>query len=296
MLGLYSATQYRALESQYKKADKLAKELQARVNDLESKAESSKLLVDYNELKISHQALVAKEAIEAKTIETLDAAVQEYKTKIAALSSSDTGVSTKPNNESKEKITDIAKEVNNYKEEIKSLQDKIISLSKENENINNLYASTSAKLEALNKNADSYQLTAAKSEKRSRELEEINKNLSKSLNDLKQENENLSKDKNILITKEATFKNRIAELEAENEKLRSEAKNAKTIDTATSTVDSSKGEVVTIRVKENKDSSVVFKANGEVIKDFVQFYKGSSVTIECYKDGKLTDSFIVEEN
>ena len=296
MLGLYSATQYRALESQYKKADKLAKELQARVNDLESKAESSKLLVDYNELKISHQALVAKEAIEAKTIETLDAAVQEYKTKIAALSSSDTGVSTKPNNESKEKITDIAKEVNNYKEEIKSLQDKIISLSKENENINNLYALTSAKLEALNKNADSYQLTAAKSEKRSRELEEINKNLSKSLNDLKQENENLSKDKNILITKEATFKNRIAELEAENEKLRSEAKNAKTIDTTASNVDSSKGEVVTIRVKENKDSSVVFKANGEVIKDFVQFYKGSSVTIECYKDGKLTDSFIVEEN
>ena len=296
MLGLYSATQYRALESQYKKADKLAKELQARVNDLESKAESSKLLVDYNELKISHQALVAKEAIEAKTIETLDAAVQEYKTKIAALSSSDTGVSTKPNNESKEKITDIAKEVNNYKEEIKSLQDKIISLSKENENINNLYASTSAKLEALNKNAESYQLTAAKSEKRSRELEEINKNLSKSLNDLKQENENLSKDKNILITKEATFKNRIAELEAENEKLRSEAKNAKTIDTTASNADSSKGEVGTIRVKESKDSSVVFKANGEVIKDFVQFYKGSSVTIECYKDGKLTDSFIVEEN
>ena len=284
MLGLYSATQYRALESQYKKADKLAKELQARVNDLESKAESSKLLVDYNELKISHQALVAKEAIEAKTIETLDAAVQEYKTKIAALSS-DTGVPAKPNSESKEKITDIAKEVNNYKEEIKSLQDKIISLSKENENINNLYASTSAKLEALNKNADSYQLTAAKSEKRSRELEEINKNLSKSLNDLKQEN-----------TKEATFKNRIAELEAENEKLRSEAKNAKTIDTTASNVDSSKGEVVTIRVKENKDSSVVFKSNGEVIKDFVQFYKGSSVTIECYKDGKLTDSFIVEEN
>lgn len=296
MLGLYSATQYRALESQYKKADKLAKELQARVNDLESKAESSKLLVDYNELKISHQALVAKEAIEAKTIETLDAAVQEYKTKIAALSSSDTGVSAKPNSESKEKITDIAKEVNNYKEEIKSLQDKIISLSKENENINNLYASTSAKLEALNKNADSYQLTAAKSEKRSRELEEINKNLSKSLNDLKQENENLSKDKAILNTREATFKNRIAELEAENEKLRSEAKNAKTIDTTASNVDSSKGEVVTIRVKESKDSSVVFKANGEVIKDFVQFYKGSSVTIECYKDGKLTDSFIVEEN
>lgn len=296
MLGLYSATQYRALESQYKKADKLAKELQARVNDLESKAESSKLLVDYNELKISHQALVAKEAIEAKTIETLDAAVQEYKTKIAALSSSDTGVPAKPNSESKEKITDIAKEVNNYKEEIKSLQDKIISLSKENENINNLYTSTSAKLEALNKNADSYQLTAAKSEKRSRELEEINKNLSKSLNDLKQENENLSKDKNILITKEATFKNRIAELEAENEKLRSEAKNAKTIDTTASNADSSKGEVVTIRVKESKDSSVVFKANGEVIKDFVQFYKGSSVTIECYKDGKLTDSFIVEEN
>lgn len=296
MLGLYSATQYRALESQYKKADKLAKELQARVDELESKAESSKLLVDYNELKINHQALVAKEAIETKTIETLDAAVQEYKTKIAALSSSDTGVSTKPNIESKEKITDIAKEVNNYKDQIKSLQDKIISLSKENENINNLYTSASAKLELLNKNSESYQLTAAKSEKRSRELEEINKNLSKSLNDLKQENENLSKDKNILNTREATFKNRIAELEAENEKLRSEAKNAKTIDTSTSTVDSSKGEVVTIRVKESKDSSVVFKANGEVIKDFVQFYKGSSVTIECYKDGKLTDSFIVEEN
>ena len=125
MLGLYSATQYRALESQYKKADKLAKELQARVDELESKTESSKLLVDYNELKINHQALVAKEAIEAKTIETLDAAVQEYKTKIAALSS-DTGVSVKPNNESKEKITDIAKEVNNYKEQIKKMKISII--------------------------------------------------------------------------------------------------------------------------------------------------------------------------
>ena len=65
-----------------------------------------------------------------KPLRHLDAAVQEYKTKIAALSS-DTGVPAKPNSESKEKITDIAKEVNNYKEEIKSLQDKIISLSKE---------------------------------------------------------------------------------------------------------------------------------------------------------------------
>lgn len=294
MLGLYSATQYRALESQYKKADKLAKYLQSRVDELEAKAESSQLLVDYNELKITHQALVAKEAIEAKTIEALDAAVQDYKTKIASLSS-DTNTSVN-NTETKPNITEVAKEVNKYRDELKSLQDKVISLSKERDELYANYNSALNKIDNINKDSNSYQLTAAKSEKRARELEEINKNLSKSLNDLKQENENLSKDKNILITKEATFKNRIAELEAENEKLRNEAKNAKTIDTTASNADSSKGEVVTIRVKESKDSSVVFKANGEVIKDFVQFYKGSSVTIECYKDGKLTDSFIVEEN
>lgn len=294
MLGLYSATQYRALESQYKKADKLAKYLQSRVDELEAKAESSQLLVDYNELKITHQALVAKEAIEAKTIEALDAAVQDYKTKIASLSS-DTNTSVN-NTETKPNITEVAKEVNKYRDELKSLQDKVISLSKERDELYANYNSALNKIDNINKDSNSYQLTAAKSEKRARELEEINKNLSKSLNDLKQENENLSKDKAILNTREATFKNRIAELEAENEKLRIEAKNAKTIDNKTSNVDSSKGEVVTIRVKESKDSSVVFKANGEVIKDFVQFYKGSSVTIECYKDGKLTDSFIVEEN
>lgn len=294
MLGLYSATQYRALESQYKKADKLAKYLQSRVDELEAKTESSQLLVDYNELKITHQALVAKEAIEAKTIEALDAAVQDYKTKIASLSS-DTNTSVN-NTEIKPNITEVAKEVNRYRDELKSLQDKVISLSKERDELYANYNSALNKIDNINKDSNSYQLTAAKSEKRARELEEINKNLSKSLNDLKQENENLSKDKAILNTREATFKNRIAELEAENEKLRIEAKNAKTIDNKTSNVDSSKGEVVTIRVKESKDSSVVFKANGEVIKDFVQFYKGSSVTIECYKDGKLTDSFIVEEN
>lgn len=292
MLGLYTTTQYRALESQYKKAEKLIKELQEKIEDLRLKSESSQLLVDYNELKIAHQALVSKEAIESKTIEALDSIVQDHKTKMASLKpeSSSTTASVI---ESKAKITDVAREVNKYRDEIKSLQDKVIALGKERDDLSTNYTSTLAKIENLSKDTTTAQLTAAKVEKRNRELEEINKSLSKSNNDLKQENENLSKDKVILTTKEAVYKNRIAELEAEVERLLKEAKNAKTIEG--STADPSKGEVVTVRVK-NEDPSVVFKANGEVIKDFVQLYKGSSVTIECYKDGKLTDSFIVEEN
>ena len=293
MLGLYTATQYRALESQYKKADKLAKELQAKVEELELKTESSQLLVDYNELKIAHQALVAKEAIEAKAIEALDSVVQDYKTKMASLKP-DSSSTTPSVIESKAKITDVAREVNKYRDELKSLQDKVIALGKERDDLSVNYTSALAKIENLSKDTNTAQLTAAKVEKRNRELEEINKSLAKSNNDLKQENENLSKDKVILTTKEAAYKNRIAELEAEVERLLKEAKSAKTIE-GSSSADASKGEVVTVRVK-NEDPSVVFKANGEVIKDFVQLYKGSSVTIECYKDGKLTDSFIVEEN
>ena len=123
-------------------------------------------------------------------------------------------------------------------------------------------------------------------------LLKLKKNLMKSLTDLKFENENLAKDKNALTVKEAAYKNRIAELEAEAEKLRKEASSAKVLEE--DKVDASKGEVVTIHVKQ--EDGVVFKANGKVIKDFVQFYKGSSVTIECYKDGKLSDSFILEED
>lgn len=293
MLGLYTTTQYRALESQYKKAEKLIKELQEKIEDLKLKSESSQLLVDYNELKIAHQALVSKEAIESKTIEALDSIVQDHKTKMASLKPESS--STTPSViESKAKITDVAREVNKYRDEIKSLQDKVIALGKERDDLSTNYTSTLAKIENLSKDTTTAQLTAAKVEKRNRELEEINKSLSKSNNDLKQENENLSKDKVILTTKEAVYKNRIAELEAEVERLLKEAKNTKTIE-GSGSVDASKGEVVTVRVK-NEDPSVVFKANGEVIKDFVQLYKGSSVTIECYKDGKLTDSFIVEEN
>ena len=44
MLGLYTTTQYRALESQYKKADKLAQELQEKVVNIESLFGSSHLL------------------------------------------------------------------------------------------------------------------------------------------------------------------------------------------------------------------------------------------------------------
>lgn len=293
MLGLYTTTQYRALESQYKKAEKLIKELQEKIEDLKLKSESSQLLVDYNELKIAHQALVSKEAIESKTIKALDSIVQDHKTKMASLKPESS--STTPSViESKAKITDVAREVNKYRDEIKSLQDKVIALGKERDDLSTNYTSTLAKIENLSKDTTTAQLTAAKVEKRNRELEEINKSLSKSNNELKQENENLSKDKVILTTKEAVYKNRIAELEVEVERLLKEAKNAKTIE-GSSSADASKGEVVTVRVK-NEDPSVVFKANGEVIKDFVQLYKGSSVTIECYKDGKLTDSFIVEEN
>ena len=130
MLGLYTTTQYRALESQYKKAEKLIKELQEKIEDLKLKSESSQLLVDYNELKIAHQALVSKEAIESKTIEALDSIVQDHKTKMASLKPESS--STTPSViESKAKITDVAREVNKYRDEIKSLQDKVIALGKE---------------------------------------------------------------------------------------------------------------------------------------------------------------------
>ena len=290
MLGLYTTTQYRALESQYKKADKLAQELQEKVDDLESQIGSSQLLNEYKSLKEQHDALVTKEAIEAKTIEALDIAIQDYKTKIASINTSNPSTTTLV--ESKAKMTDVAKELNKYKDEIKDLKDKVIKLSKDNSELSASNIDYKNKVENLNKDFNSASLNVAKAEKRANEVAEINKNLMKSLTDLKFENENLAKDKNALTVKEAAYKNRIAELEAEAEKLRKEASAAKVLEE--DKVDASKGEVVTIHVKQ--EDGVVFKANGKVIKDFVQFYKGSSVTIECYKDGKLSDSFILEED
>jgi hypothetical protein len=290
MLGLYTTTQYRALESQYKKADKLAQELQEKVDDLESQIGSSQLLNEYKSLKEQHDALVTKEAIEAKTIEALDIAIQDYKTKIASINTSNPSTTTLV--ESKAKMTDVAKELNKYKDEIKDLKDKVIKLSKDNSELTASNIDYKNKVENLNKDFNSASLNVAKAEKKANEVAEINKNLMKSLTDLKFENENLAKDKNALTVKEAAYKNRIAELEAEAEKLRKEASAAKVLEE--DKVDASKGEVVTIHVKQ--EDGVVFKANGKVIKDFVQFYKGSSVTIECYKDGKLSDSFILEED
>ena len=290
MLGLYTTTQYRALESQYKKADKLAQELQEKVDDLESQIGSSQLLNEYKSLKEQHDALVTKEAIEAKTIEALDIAIQDYKTKIASINTSNTSTTTLV--ESKAKMTDVAKELNKYKDEIKDLKDKVIKLSKDNSELSASNIDYKNKVENLNKDFNSASLNVAKAEKKANEVAEINRNLMKSITDLKFENENLAKDKNALTVKEAAYKNRIAELEAEAEKLRKEASAAKVLEE--DKVDASKGEVVTIHVKQ--EDGVVFKANGKVIKDFVQFYKGSSVTIECYKDGKLSDSFILEED
>lgn len=290
MLGLYTTTQYRALESQYKKADKLAQELQEKVDNLESQIGSSQLLNEYKSLKEQHDALVTKEAIEAKTIEALDIAIQDYKTKIASINTSNPSTTTLV--ESKAKMTDVAKELNKYKDEIKDLKDKVIKLSKDNSELSASNIDYKNKVENLNKDFNSASLNVAKAEKRANEVAEINRNLMKSLTDLKFENENLTKDKNALTVKEAAYKNRIAELEAEAEKLRKEASAAKVLEE--DKVDASKGEVVTIHVKQ--EDGVVFKANGKVIKDFVQFYKGSSVTIECYKDGKLSDSFILEED
>lgn len=290
MLGLYTTTQYRALESQYKKADKLAQELQEKVDDLESQIGSSQLLNEYKSLKEQHDALVTKEAIEAKTIEALDIAIQDYKTKIASINTSNPSTTTLV--ESKAKMTDVAKELNKYKDEIKDLKDKVIKLSKDNSELTASNIDYKNKVENLNKDFNSASLNVAKAEKKANEVAEINKNLMKSLTDLKFENENLAKDKNALTVKEAAYKNRIAELEAEAEKLRKEASSAKVLEE--DKVDASKGKVVTIHVKQ--EDGVVFKANGKVIKDFVQFYKGSSVTIECYKDGKLSDSFILEED
>ena len=290
MLGLYTTTQYRALESQYKKADKLAQELQEKVDDLESQIGSSQLLNEYKSLKEQHDALVTKEAIEAKTIEALDIAIQDYKTKIASINTSNPSTTTLV--ESKAKMTDVAKELNKYKDEIKDLKDKVIKLSKDNSELSASNIDYKNKVENLNKDFNSASLNVAKAEKKANEVAEINRNLMKSLTDLKFENENLAKDKNALTVKEAAYKNRIAELEAEAEKLRKEASAAKVLEE--DKVDASKGEVVTIHVKQ--EDGVVFKANGKVIKDFVQFYKGSSVTIECYKDGKLSDNFILEED
>ena len=290
MLGLYTTTQYRALESQYKKADKLAQELQEKVDDLESQIGSSQLLNEYKSLKEQHDALVTKEAIEAKTIEALDIAIQDYKTKIASINTSNPSTTTLV--ESKAKMTDVAKELNKYKDEIKDLKDKVIKLSKDNSELTASNIDYKNKVENLNKDFNSASLNVAKAEKKANEVAEINRNLMKSLTDLKFENENLTKDKNALTVKEAAYKNRIAELEAEAEKLRKEASATKVLEE--DKVDASKGEVVTIHVKQ--EDGVVFKANGKVIKDFVQFYKGSSVTIECYKDGKLSDSFILEED
>ena len=168
MLGLYTTTQYRALESQYKKADKLAQELQEKVDNLESQIGSSQLLNEYKSLKEQHDALVTKEAIEAKTIEALDIAIQDYKTKIASINTSNPSTTTLV--ESKAKMTDVAKELNKYKDEIKDLKDKVIKLSKDNSELSASNIDYKNKVENLNKDFNSASLNVAKAEKKSHEI------------------------------------------------------------------------------------------------------------------------------
>ena len=295
MLGLHTATQYRELKSKYNKADKLNKDLQARINDLESQVSSSKLLVDYNELKIQHDALVNKEAIESKTIESLDLLVQNYKVEIASLQNiNKLNTQTTPVSTSKTKITDVAKDLNKYKDEIKDLSTKIVTLTKNNNELSVNYTNALTKIENLNKDTESVSVKVVKAEKRISELEEINRSLNKTLSDVKMDNDSLNKDKNAANIKEASYKNRIAELESTISKLKADAVKQLSKDQTGTVVDPSKGEVVNIRIK--PEAGVVFKVNGIEVKDSIQLYKGSSVTIECYKDGKLSDSFVLEEN
>lgn len=292
----FTSAQYRALEVRYKKVVELSKQLQAKVDEL-SKGQSSGsgLVKEYNELKASFENLTKREKLEIDALNNLSVALQTYKDQIAHFTAENPVVAPSDDTMT-DRVVELSKELDACKKQVDDMQKQITSLNKLNTDISS---------ELVKKNKECSDMSADLSKKET-ELKTASEKVTSLQTELDSTKENYTTAKAALDeanTEKKTLQDKTSEQEKQigslnadiaklQEKVKKLTEEGVPADDGSTTEDSyKKVSMFTVKPQEG----ITFKANGKVIDGSVFFLKGSSVTIECFKDGIKTKNFVYEE-
>lgn len=292
----FTSAQYRALEVRYKKVVELSKQLQAKVDEL-SKGQSSGsgLVKEYNELKASFENLTKREKLEIDALNNLSVALQTYKDQVAHFTAENPVVSPSDDTMT-DRVVELSKELDACKKQVDDMQKQITSLNKLNTDISS---------ELVKKNKECSDMSADLT-KKAAELKTASEKVTSLQTELDSTKENYTTtktaldeaniEKKTLQDKTSEQEKQIGTLNADIAKLQEKVKKLTEegvpADDGSTTEDSyKKVSMFTVKPQEG----ITFKANGKVIDGSVFFLKGSSVTIECFKDGIKTKNFVYEE-
>ena len=292
----FTSAQYRALEVRYKKVVELSKQLQAKVDEL-SKGQSSGsgLVKEYNELKASFENLTKREKLEIDALNNLSVALQTYKDQVAHFTAENPIVAPSDDTMT-DRVVELSKELDACKKQVDDMQKQITSLNKLNTDISS---------ELVKKNKECSDMSADLS-KKAAELKTASEKVTSLQTELDSTKENYTTaqaaldeantEKKTLQDKTSEQEKQIGTLNADIAKLQEKVKKLTEegvpADDGSTTEDSyKKVSMFTVKPQEG----ITFKANGKVIDGSVFFLKGSSVTIECFKDGIKTKNFVYEE-
>lgn len=292
----FTSSQYRALEVRYKKVVELSKQLQAKVDEL-SKGQSSGsgLVKEYNELKASFENLTKREKLEIDALNNLSVALQTYKDQVAHFTAENPVVAPSDDTMT-DRVVELSKELDACKKQVDDMQKQITSLNKLNTDISS---------ELVKKNKECSDMSADLT-KKAAELKTASEKVTSLQTELDSTKENYTTtktaldeaniEKKTLQDKTSEQEKQIGTLNADIAKLQEKVKKLTEegvpADDGSTTEDSyKKVSMFTVKPQEG----ITFKANGKVIDGSVFFLKGSSVTIECFKDGIKTKNFVYEE-
>lgn len=292
----FTSAQYRALEVRYKKVVELSKQLQAKVDEL-SKGQSSGsgLVKEYNELKASFENLTKREKLEIDALNNLSVALQTYKDQVAHFTAENPVVPPSDDTMT-DRVVELSKELDACKKQVDDMQKQITSLNKLNTDISS---------ELVKKNKECSDMSADLS-KKAAELKTASEKVTSLQTELDSTKENYTTAKTALDevnTEKKTLQDKTSEQEKQigtlnadiaklQEKVKKLTEEGVPADDGSTTEDSyKKVSMFTVKPQEG----ITFKANGKVIDGSVFFLKGSSVTIECFKDGIKTKNFVYEE-
>lgn len=292
----FTSSQYRALEVRYKKVVELSKQLQAKVDEL-SKGQSSGsgLVKEYNELKASFENLTKREKLEIDALNNLSVALQTYKDQVAHFTAENPVVAPSDDTMT-DRVVELSKELDACKKQVDDMQKQITSLNKLNTDISS---------ELVKKNKECSDMSADLSKKET-ELKTASEKVTSLQTELDSTKENYTTAKAALDeanTEKKTLQDKTSEQEKQigtlnadiaklQEKVKKLTEEGVPADDGSTTEDSyKKVSMFTVKPQEG----ITFKANGKVIDGSVFFLKGSSVTIECFKDGIKTKNFVYEE-
>lgn len=292
----FTSAQYRALEVRYKKVVELSKQLQAKVDEL-SKGQSSGsgLVKEYNELKASFENLTKREKLEIDALNNLSVALQTYKDQVAHFTAENPVVAPSDDTMT-DRVVELSKELDACKKQVDDMQKQITSLNKLNTDISS---------ELVKKNKECSDMSADLT-KKAAELKTASEKVTSLQTELDSTKENYTTaqaaldeantEKKTLQDKTSEQEKQIGTLNADIAKLQEKVKKLTEegvpADDGSTTEDSyKKVSMFTVKPQEG----ITFKANGKVIDGSVFFLKGSSVTIECFKDGIKTKNFVYEE-